>query len=83
MGDRVDEAQGRVKQGVGTLTGDEKMEQEGKTEADMAKARRETEGAIDQTVGRTQEVVGDVIDDEDMEARGKARQLEGDLKRAG
>jgi uncharacterized protein YjbJ (UPF0337 family) len=83
MGDRIDEAQGRAKQGVGTLTGNEDMEREGKSEADWAKAKRETEGAIDQGVGRAQEVTGDVLDDEDMEARGKARQMEGDVKRAG
>ena len=83
MGDRLDELEGRAKQGVGTLVGDEEMAREGDAQADLAKAKRETEGAVDQTVGRTQEVVGDVIDDEDMEARGKARQLEGDVKRAG
>jgi uncharacterized protein YjbJ (UPF0337 family) len=83
MGDRIDELQGRAKQGVGTLTGDEDMEREGKAEADWAKAKRETEGAFDQGVGRAQEVTGDILDDEDMEARGKARQLEGDVKRAG
>ena len=83
MGDRVDELQGKTKEGVGTLTGNEDMAREGKAEADVAKAKRETEGAVDQAVGRTQEVVGDVIDDEDMEARGKARQVEGDVKRAG
>jgi uncharacterized protein YjbJ (UPF0337 family) len=83
MGDRIDELQGRAKEGVGTLTGDERMAREGRTEADMAKVKRETEGAIDQGVGRAQEVTGDVLGDEDMEARGKARQLEGDAKRAG
>ena len=45
--------------------------------------KREAEGAIDKGVGRAQEVAGDILDDEDMEARGKARQLEGDLERAG
>lgn len=83
MGDRVDELEGRTKQGVGTLTRDEDLAREGKTEADMAKLKRETEGAIDQGVGRAQEVTGDILDDDDMEARGKARQMEGDLKRAG
>jgi uncharacterized protein YjbJ (UPF0337 family) len=83
MGDRIDELQGRTKEGIGNLTGNEGMAQEGKAEADTAKLERETEGAIDKGVGKVQETVGDVIDDEDMEARGQARQVEGDIKRAG
>jgi uncharacterized protein YjbJ (UPF0337 family) len=83
MGDRIDELQGRTKEGVGNLTGNEGMAREGKAEADAAKFERETEGAIDKGVGKVQETVGDVIDDEDMEARGQARQVEGDIKRAG
>ena len=83
MGDRIDELQGKTKEGVGTLTGNEGMAREGEAEADAAKLKRETEGAIDQGVGKVQETVGDVLNDEDMEAQGKARQLEGDVKRAG
>jgi uncharacterized protein YjbJ (UPF0337 family) len=83
MGDRIDELQGRTKEGIGNLTGNEAMAQEGKAEADVAKLERETEGAIDKGVGKAQETLGDVIDDEGMEARGQARQVEGDIKRAG
>jgi uncharacterized protein YjbJ (UPF0337 family) len=83
MGDRIDELQGRTKEGIGNLTDNEGMAQEGKTEADAAKLERETKGAIDKGVGKAQETLGDVIDDEDMEARGQARQVEGDIKRAG
>jgi uncharacterized protein YjbJ (UPF0337 family) len=83
MADRIDEAQGRIKQGVGTVIGDEDMAREGEAQGDIAKAKREAEGAIDQGVGRVQEVTGDVLGDEDMEARGKARQAEGELERAG
>ena len=83
MGDRMDELQGRAKEGIGNLTGNEGMAREGDAEADAAKLGREAEGAIDQGVGKAQEAVGDMIDDEDMEARGEARQMEGDLKRVG
>jgi uncharacterized protein YjbJ (UPF0337 family) len=83
MGDRIDELQGRAKEGIGNLTGNEDMAREGQAEADASKLQRETEGAIDQGVGKVQETVGDLLGDEDMEARGKARQLEGDVTRAG
>jgi uncharacterized protein YjbJ (UPF0337 family) len=59
------------------------MAREGEAEADAAKLQRETEGAIDKGVGKVQETLGDVMNDEDMEARGEARQMEGDVKRAG
>jgi uncharacterized protein YjbJ (UPF0337 family) len=83
MGDRIDELQGKTKEGIGTLTGNETMAREGQAEADAAKLERETEGAIDKGVGKVQETLGDVLDDEGMEARGEARQAEGDLKRVG
>jgi uncharacterized protein YjbJ (UPF0337 family) len=83
MTDRLDEAKGRLKEGVGDLTGNEQMEREGRTEAEGAKVRREVEGAVDQGVGKVQEEWGDLTDDAATEARGKARQVEGDVKRAG
>lgn len=83
MDERVDEVKGRTKEGLGNLTGNENMAREGQAEAEWAKAKRETEGAIDKGVGKAQETVGDLIDDEDMEARGQGRQLEGSIKSAG
>ena len=61
MGDRIDELQGKTKEGVGNLTGNEGMAREGEAEADAAKLQRETEGAIDKGVGKVQEIVGDVL----------------------
>jgi uncharacterized protein YjbJ (UPF0337 family) len=83
MTDRLDEAKGRLKEEVGDLTGNEQMEREGRTEAEGARFRREAEGAIDKGVGKVQEEWGDLTDDPETEARGRARQLEGDVKRAG
>ena len=83
MGDRVDEIQGKTKESIGDLSGNEEMEGEGRDEAAEAKAKRETEGAVDKGVGKVQEGWGDLTDDEETEAEGKARQAEGDLKRAG
>jgi uncharacterized protein YjbJ (UPF0337 family) len=83
MSSRIDEIKGKVKQGVGSLTGNDEMEREGQAEETEAKVERETEGAVDQAVGKAQETWGQVTDDEETEAEGQARQVEGDIKRAG
>jgi uncharacterized protein YjbJ (UPF0337 family) len=83
MSNRIDEIVGKVKQSVGSLTGNEDMEQEGEAEATTAKAEREVEGAADQTLGSFKESVGDISDDQKTELEGQARKVEGDIKRAG
>lgn len=83
MGNRMDELQGQIKQGLGTLTGNEDMERDGAMQSEKARMEREAEGAVDQAAGAVEEKVGDVADDPETELKGKARQAEGDVKRAG
>jgi uncharacterized protein YjbJ (UPF0337 family) len=83
MNTRIDEMKGQIKQGMGTLTGNEEMKQEGQSEAEAAKLRREAEGAVDKGVGKAEEMVGRVTDDPETELKGKVRQAEGDIKRSG
>ncbi len=83
MGNRIDELQGQIKQGVGTLTGNEEMEREGATQSEKARLQREAEGAIDKATGTVEEKVGQATDDTGTELKGKARQVEGDVKRSG
>ena len=83
MGNRIDELQGQIKQGVGTLTGNEELEREGATQSEKARLQREADGAIDQAAGTVEEKVGEVTDDPETAAKGKARQVEGDIERAG
>jgi uncharacterized protein YjbJ (UPF0337 family) len=83
MSTRIDEMKGQIKQGVGTVSGNDEMQREGQTEAEAAKLRREAEGTVDKGVGKVQETVGDVTDDPETELKGKARQVEGDIKRSG
>src|SRR6187200_850817 len=64
MGDRMDEMKGNVKEGVGKLTGNERLEAEGDAQADAAKARRETKGAMRQAGGKVKEAVGDLTGNE-------------------
>ncbi len=83
MSDRMDELKGNVKEGVGKLTGNERLEAEGDTEADAAKARRETKGAAREAGGSIKEKVGDLTGSERTEAEGKADKLRGKAERAG
>jgi uncharacterized protein YjbJ (UPF0337 family) len=83
MEERLREAKGEVKKGVGSLTGNKEMEHEGEAEAEAAKFERETEGAVDKGAGKVEETVGDLTGDTETELKGKGRQAEGDIKRAG
>ena len=83
MTDRIDELQGQIKKGIGSLTGNEEMKREGEAQEQAAKVKREVEGAVDQGVGKAQESIGKATDDTQTELEGKARQAEGDIKRTG
>ena len=83
MANRIDELQGQIKKGLGSLTGKDDMKREGEAQEEQAKLEREAEGAVDQGAGKVQEGVGNVTDDKETEFKGKARQVEGDAKRAG
>ena len=83
MGDRMHEIKGDVKAGVGTVTGNEELEAEGRAEHDSAHAAREAKGMGNQVKGRVEEGVGRMTGDEETEARGMADRLKGDTQRAG
>jgi uncharacterized protein YjbJ (UPF0337 family) len=83
MGNRIDELQGQIKQGVGTLMGNEELEREGATQSERARLQREADGALDQAAGKVEEKIGQATGDTGTQAKGKARQAEGDIERAG
>lgn len=83
MGERMDELKGRVKQGVGKVTGDEQTRAEGHAEAESAEKRRKAKGKVQEVGGRVQEGVGDVLDNKRMEAEGRANRLKGETRQAG
>jgi uncharacterized protein YjbJ (UPF0337 family) len=83
MSDRIDEAKGNLKEGLGKVTGNERMEAEGRAEHDSAKARREMKGAANQVKGSVEEGLGKVTGDDETRARGMADRIKGDSQRAG
>jgi uncharacterized protein YjbJ (UPF0337 family) len=77
MSDRLDELKGNVKEGIGKVTGNERLEAEGDTQADASRARRKTKGALRQAGGKVKETVGDLIGNERLETEGEAEELRG------
>jgi uncharacterized protein YjbJ (UPF0337 family) len=83
MGERLDEFTGRVKQGTGSLTGDESLEAEGKSQAEGARAERKTRGSLHEAGGTIKENVGALTGDEVAESEGHAQRLRGQAERQG
>ncbi|TAK24409.1 MAG: CsbD family protein [Chloroflexota bacterium] len=83
MGDRVDELKGDLKRGLGSVTGDKRLEAEGQVQTDDARAKRKTKGALRQAGGALKERFGKLIGDEVTQAEGIAEKLRGKAERAG
>jgi uncharacterized protein YjbJ (UPF0337 family) len=61
MGEKTDEAKGRVKEAAGDLTGNEDLEREGKMDQAGATVKKKT----GETVDKTKEALDDVLDGDD------------------
>ena len=60
MGDRTDEAKGRVKEATGDLTDDEDLKREGKMDRAGASMKRKANDAVD----KAKEKVNEAMDDD-------------------
>ena len=83
MGERFEEFTGRVKEGTGSLTGNESLEADGKAQAEGARAERKTRGGLREAGGTLKENVGALTGDEVTEAEGHAQRLHGESERRG
>ncbi len=81
MSDRIEELKGRVKEGVGKITGNERLEAEGDAQAEVARGDRKAKGAAREAGGVIKETVGKITGDEVIEAEGKAERLRGKAQR--
>jgi uncharacterized protein YjbJ (UPF0337 family) len=61
MGEKTDEAKGRVKEAAGDLTGDKDLEREGQLDQAGATVKEKTGKAVD----KTKEALDDVLDGDD------------------
>jgi len=83
----VEELGGKIKAGVGKLTGNERVEAEGRAtelkgqaKQEAAKAAERAKGKVEELVGSAKAKVGDLIDNEQMEAEGDAKELKGQAR---
>jgi uncharacterized protein YjbJ (UPF0337 family) len=83
MSDRMDELKGRVKEGTGKVTGNERLEAEGKGQAEAARTERRVKGAAREAAGSLKEGVGKLTGDRPMEEEGAANRMEGRSEQAG
>jgi uncharacterized protein YjbJ (UPF0337 family) len=83
MDKRVDELKGGLKEGAGRLTDNERLEAEGRGEREIAKAKRNIEGAGEQVKGTIEQTVGRLTGDEETRAKGTADRAEGNIDRTG
>ena len=83
MADRLDELKGRVKEGIGKVTGDEGLEDKGKSEAEGSRVKRKIKGAAKEAGGAVKQGAGKVVGDRRTEAEGKADRVSGKTQRSG
>jgi uncharacterized protein YjbJ (UPF0337 family) len=80
----IEQVGGKIKSSLGKVTGNERMEAEGRAtelkgqaKQEAAKATERVKGKVEELVGGAKSVAGDVIDDETLEAEGDAQRLKG------
>jgi uncharacterized protein YjbJ (UPF0337 family) len=83
MGDRIDELKGRVKKGLGALTGNPRLEAEGTVQTGVARAKRKTKGVLHEASGAVQEGLGKLTGDLATQAMGTAKKLRGKSDQTG
>jgi uncharacterized protein YjbJ (UPF0337 family) len=81
MGERIEEMKGNVKKNVGKVTGNKRLEAEGRTEQTTARATRQAKGVGREMKGRVEEGLGNVTGDDEARARGIADRLSGETER--
>lgn len=82
---KLDEVVGNVKQGIGNLTGNERLEAEGRAQELGGEGRQEfakgvgtAKGAAQETSGNIKEGVGNLFGNERLQAEGEVDQIEGE-----
>lgn len=84
----AEELGGKVKESVGKLIGNERLEVEGRAkklqgqaQQDAAKAAERSKGSVEQTAGAVKNRVGAVLGNERMQVEGRVQELKGEARR--
>jgi len=83
----VEELGGKLKEGVGKLVGNERIEAEGKAQKLSGQAKKEAAKAAERATGKGEEAVGAVknrigafVGNERLQAEGKVKELKGQAR---
>jgi uncharacterized protein YjbJ (UPF0337 family) len=83
-----DQAKGKVKEEIGDATDNPRLENEGRTEKESGKMRKDVartneriKGTAEEMKGSVKRGVGDVLDNEQMQAEGEVEKAKGSLRR--
>ena len=84
---KLDEIAGNIKQGVGNLTGNERLEAEGHAQELGGESRQEAaktvgtaKGMMQETTGNLKQGLGNLAGNDRLEAEGKADELSGESR---
>ena len=83
MNERVDELKGKMKQGLGSLTGNTGLEAEGEVQSTVARTKRKTKGALHEAAGAVKEEFGKLTGSLGTQAEGTAEKLAGKAEKTG
>jgi len=85
---KLEEIGGSIKKNLGDLTGNERMEAEGKADQMQGQGRQEVakgvgraKGGLEELKGNVKQGLGDMTDNERMQAEGKADELKGESRK--
>jgi len=83
MPGRGDEVKGSIKETAGKVTGNERLQAEGKGDKAAGKAARETAGAGNQVGGGLKKAAGKITGSEQVQAEGEAQRIKGKAQSTG
>ncbi len=81
MAEGMDELKGDLKQGVGKLTGNRRLQAEGEADANAARAKRRVKGSLREAGGQLKEATGKLTGNKSLEAKGKTERRVGESDR--
>jgi uncharacterized protein YjbJ (UPF0337 family) len=81
VGAKGNEIKGGLKEGLGKLTGDESLEQEGRSQKQIGRTQRKAGGAVKEAGGNVKKAAGKALDSPSLKAEGEADRLRGRVER--
>ncbi len=76
----ADSVQGKVKEGVGSISGDERLEAEGRAQSAAGSIKGRVAGRLDEVGGSVKQFAGGLLGDDQMQAESQAQKVIGRVR---